>query len=109
MHYFNQFPFLSVIKVKYNAQHYLNTSSCTSLLFRIWRLATPKASPRLPIFFSKKNVSPSVTVPTIMISFHNTLYQYHIHIRSDMHAVYALSPGRNLKIEGIPLISKVTD
>ena len=51
MHYYNQFPFLSVIKVKYNAQHYLNTSSCTSLLFRIWQLATPKASPRLPIFF----------------------------------------------------------
>ena len=54
MHYYNQFPFLSVIKVKYNAQHYLNTSSCTSLLFRIWRLATPKASPRLSIFLQEK-------------------------------------------------------
>ena len=80
MHYYNQFPFLSVIKVKYNAQHYLNTSSCTSLLFRIWRLAMLKASQRLLIFFSKKNVSPTVTVPTLIVPFHNALYRYHIHI-----------------------------
>ena len=73
MHYYNQFPFLSVIKVKYIAQHYLNTSSCTSLLFRIWRLAMLKASQRLLIFFSKKNVSPTVTVPILMVPLHNTL------------------------------------
>ena len=33
-----------------------------------------------------------------MVPFHNTLYQYHIHIRPDKHAVYVSSPGRSLKI-----------
>ena len=78
MHYYNQFPFLSVIKVKYNAQHYLNTSSCTSLLFRIWRLATaidfsPRKMFHLPLQYPHQWY------------LNNTLYQSdHIHIRPDV-------------------------
>ena len=46
--------------------------------------------------------------PTLMVPFHSTLYQYHIHIRLDTHAVYAAS----LKIEGIlfqDLLIKIND
>ena len=35
--------------------------------------------------------------PTLVVPFHNTLYQYLIHSRPDTHAVYTVS----LKIEGI--------
>ena len=37
--------------------------------------------------------------PTLMVPFHNTLYQYHIHIRPDTHA--AACPGSKSEIEGI--------
>ena len=46
--------------------------------------------------------------PTLMIPFHSTLYQYHIHSQLDMHAVYAA----RLKIEGIffqDLLIKIDD
>ena len=57
------------------------------------QLTTRKASPRLPIFSRKKNVSPAVTV--------NSFYQYHIHIRLNTQAVYAAIPGASLKGEGV--------
>ena len=48
--------------------------------------------------------------PTLMVPFHNTHYQYHIHIRPDAHAVYAASPGSKLKLSfKSSLLTKIDD
>lgn len=35
--------------------------------------------------------------PTLVVLFHSTHYQYHIHIPLDMYTVYAASPGSKSK------------